>query len=208
MKRLLIPCLLIVILTLAGCSQEQQPSRQLTAVVRTPPTDVTSARIKDFGPRQGRSSFRAQPGGLLLVFFGFTACPDICPTSMADIRLALNDLPKKERRKVEPVFVTIDPKRDLPQYLNLYLSKFFGKRYQARWTLNQRQLRQATKAFGVDYRRGVKDKRGNYSMSHTASIFAVNDRGQVVAEWPYPTDGPVIGKDLTLLLSKNANPES
>lgn len=190
-----LPIILLPLL-LIGCGESN-----FNGALRQPASDVSSVRMKDYGPSKAGPSFRAPKGGLLLVYFGYTSCPDICPTTMADLRLAINDLP--DSKKVVPVFVTVDPERDKPKFLNEYLSRFFGDNYQARYPDNERQLQQTTLPFGVQYRFGEKDETGNYPIDHTAAIFAVNDQGKIVAEWPFPTEGSLIAQDLRKLLSKN-----
>ena len=61
----------------------------------------------------------------MLVYFGYTSCPDVCPTSLADLGAALDRLSPQERRRVQVGMVTVDPKRDTPKVLTTYLGHFF-----------------------------------------------------------------------------------
>lgn len=112
-------------------------------------------------------------GGPVFVYFGYTHCPDICPTTLADIRAALGlaKLPAKV------VFVTIDPARDTPaamkQYVDAYSSGFIGLSGTAE------QIATAAGAWGVAYQAGPADSRGNYPMSHSTDTYLVDGSGML-----------------------------
>ncbi|MCU0314622.1 MAG: SCO family protein [Solirubrobacteraceae bacterium] len=85
---------------LGGCGgQEQETTTSLKGFTRTPAPQVAQLRLPDHAPgRGGRPlALRADPGGLLLVYFGYTSCPDVCPTTFADVRRARELLPAAER---------------------------------------------------------------------------------------------------------------
>lgn len=196
--------LVALLLLVISCGQEAQKNRgSLQGIVAKPAPTVNQAKMRDYGPQRSGTSFRAPQGGYLLVYFGYTSCPDICPTTMADLRLAISDLPAAERTKVTPVFVTVDPSRDTPIKLNSYMKQFFGKRYQARWSNNAVQLKKAEQAFAVSHKKGKVDKTGNYPMSHTSLVYAVNDQGKIVVRWPYPPDPQIITDDLEVLFAQS-----
>lgn len=112
-------------------------------------------------------------GTPVFVYFGYTHCPDICPTTLADIRAALGlaKLPAKV------VFVTIDPARDTPaamkQYVDAYSSGFIGLSGTAE------QIATAAGAWGVAYQAGPADSRGNYPMSHSTDTYLVDGSGML-----------------------------
>ncbi len=98
---------------------------ELRGVVRTPPLYVGDVELPDESPTGRGEPFamRADDGGLLLVYFGYTACPDICPTTLADIGAALRGMDGRHDL-VEVAMVTFDPERDTGEVINSYLDHF------------------------------------------------------------------------------------
>ena len=109
-----------------------------------------------------------------MVFFGYTFCPDVCPTTLADISEWLEDLgPDAERLNV--VFISVDPERDTPAVLADYVAAFHP---QIRgWTGSPQDLSQAASAFRVTYKKVPLDD-GDYAMDHTASVILFDASGQ------------------------------
>ena len=98
---------------------------QIEGMRRDPPLDVSGVTLPEVSPGQPDQPFElvARPGHLLFVYFGYTHCPDLCPTTMADLRKGLKQLgPDAER--VDVAFVTVDPERDTADVLPTYLSSF------------------------------------------------------------------------------------
>lgn len=113
-------------------------------------------------------------GKYTLVFFGFTYCPDVCPTTLADVAAVLEGLgPLAER--VQPLFITIDPERDSPSILASYVQTFHPRIVGLTGT--PEQVRAAAKAYKVYYRK-VDDGRGGYLMEHTAVLFLMDPEGR------------------------------
>jgi len=146
----------------------------------------------------------------MLVYFGYTFCPDVCPTTLADVRLALADLSPDQRASVEVGMVTVDPKRDTGKVLNGYLGHFFAKDVFASFvSRSPEQLARAEKAFGASHELGKPGKDGSYDVDHTAQLFAVDSNGVVRVEWPFGTSPEDIAADLrTLLSDKTADQHS
>lgn len=186
---------------LSGCGEDDKQST-LNGFTREPPPQVGAARLPDVSPwgRGRQAAFRAERGGLLLTYFGYTSCPDVCPTTLADTRRALERLPSGERGRVEVAMVTVDPRRDTSRALNGYLSHFFH-RWRALRTGDARALAHAERAFGARHELGRANSRGDYEVSHTAALFAVDDSGVVRVEWPFGTEAEAIASDLRALLS-------
>lgn len=184
----------------AGCGGDDDKTH-LNGFTRTPPANVTSVSLPDVSPGAGGEplAFRAKPGGLLLAYFGFTYCPDICPTTLADVRRALDRLPAADRRRVAVAMATVDPVRDTRKVLNGYLSHFFPTWHALR-TTDPAALRRAERAFGAAHQIGPKDAGGEYDVSHTASLYAVDEQGVVRVEWPFGTEADAIAADLRSLL--------
>jgi protein SCO1/2 len=110
-------------------------------------------------------------GAPVLVFFGYTHCADICPTTMADLRSAV----RLVARPVHVVFVTIDPARDdaaaMKEYVDYYQAGFIGL------TGSQAQIAAVAAAWGVSYAKLPADAAGNYDMDHSTDVYLVDSNG-------------------------------
>ena len=127
------------------------------------------------------------------VFFGFTSCPDICPTTPAvltQVRRELRDLPTSWQPRV--LLVSVDPARDDPGQLASYVS-FFDSGFHAA-TGSDAALAQVAGAFGAAYAR-VEQADGEYTMDHTASLFLVGPAGELVATSGPPHDAAALARD-------------
>ena len=107
------------------------------------------------------------------IFFGFTHCPDICPTTLLDMSNRLEEL-KGNADKLRILFVTVDPERDTPQFLGEYM-KSFDKRIIG-LTGTRAQIAAITKAYRVIYEK-VPSSGADYTMNHTASVYLFDAKG-------------------------------
>jgi len=206
--RRLAPVLLLIAVALAGCGGAQDTDNQLHGFVRSPPQRVGAVALPDVARHAPAPlALRARPGQLLLVYFGYTFCPDICPTTLADLHDALGRLTPAQRSRVAVAMVTVDPHRDTPKVLNGYLSHFFASWHALR-TTSPATLRRAERAFGARSHIGPKDRHGDYSVSHTAEVYAVGPDGVVRVEWPFGTASADIAADLRTALAREAQPST
>src|SRR5262249_47340150 len=111
-----------------------------------------------------------------LVFFGFTHCPDVCPTTLYEISNMLGQL-KPDADRMNVLFITVDPERDTPEQLALYLSSFDPRITGLSGT--SESIAAALDAYQV-YSRKVPLKDGDYTMDHSAAIFMMDSKGQYV----------------------------
>lgn len=109
-----------------------------------------------------------------MVFFGFTYCPDICPTTLANISSWVDDL-GRAAANLNVVFITVDPERDTTEVMTKYVS-FFHPSIQG-WTGSNSQTRQAAEDFRASYEK-VATGGGDYTMNHSASVFLFDAKGQ------------------------------
>ena len=116
-------------------------------------------------------------GKLMLVYFGYTYCPDACPTALQDISRAV-DLLGAKGEAVQPIFVTVDPARDTVEQMKLYASNFHPRLIALTGT--PEQVAAAAKAYRVYYKK-VPTKDGDYTMDHTAIVYLMDKNGQFVA---------------------------
>jgi protein SCO1/2 len=126
-------------------------------------------------------------GRYMLVFFGFTHCPDICPAELQVIAASLDELgPKAE--EVVPIFVTLDPERDTPEVMADYV-KNFGSRFVG-LTGSPEAIAEAAKAYRVAFSKFEnKDAVGddNYSIDHSALVYLMGKNGEYVTHFAYGT---------------------
>jgi protein SCO1/2 len=120
-----------------------------------------------------------------LVFFGYTHCPDICPTALNDLSLALNQLGAKER-EVGIVFISVDPERDTPGVLKSYVESFGGPI--TGLTGTPQEIAEAAKDYHVHYAKHPAAG-GGYDMDHSAVIYIMNPQGRFTATFG-PDDTP------------------
>lgn len=128
-------------------------------------------------------------GRASMVFFGFTYCPDVCPTTPSDISGWLEEL-GVDAERLNVIFITVDPARDTVQAMAGYIG-YFDPRVRG-WTGPEEQIVRAAQGFGVTYER-VPTEGGDYTMNHTASVFLFNATGQFVSNIDYhePSELPV-----------------
>lgn len=150
----------------------------------------------------GDWQMKAQPGELNLVFFGYTSCPDVCPTTMADVRTVLESLPADEAARVSVAMTTIDPGRDGPEVITDYVHNFVADGTALR-TDDDTQLRAATEAIGADYEVSTNAE-GEVEVSHTGELYAIDDTGTVVMQWPFGTSAESLERDVKSLLAERA----
>jgi protein SCO1 len=134
-----------------------------------------------------------------LVFFGFTFCPDVCPTALLELSNLLKGLgPAADRLNV--LFITVDPDRDTPQQLALYLSSFDPRI--TGLTGASENIAAAIKGYRV-YARKVPLDGGGYTMDHTATIYMMNSMGQFVDVMAYQEPDARARDKLQRLLGSN-----
>ncbi|MFI5370675.1 MAG: SCO family protein [Candidatus Eisenbacteria bacterium] len=187
---------LIPIVTGCGSGGGSDPLRGHVPHGMAPVRDVVLPEV-----RPGRSevpfAIRARSGQLLVVYFGYTSCPDVCPTTLGDLRAALQQL-GDDANRVEVAFITVDPARDLPEVLVPYLTSFVPDGHALR-PRDQEQLAGAERAFHASSS-VERDLAGHVEVSHTPLSYVVDDGGRVLLEWDFGTAPGTIARDLRSLL--------
>ena len=116
-------------------------------------------------------------GKASLIYFGYTHCPDACPTALQDMANAVDKLSAPERKRVQILFITVDPARDTPSIMRSYVSAF-GPEVEG-LTGSPGAIAQAAREYRVYYARH-EEKGGNYSMDHSSIIYLMNKEGRFV----------------------------
>jgi len=139
-------------------------------------------------------------GKLVLIFFGYTHCPDVCPTTLSDAAQALSQLTPAEAARVQVLFVSVDPARDsldmLRDYVPYFHPDFIGL------TGSPEAVAAAAAAFRVVYRRHVEPGSDGYLIDHTAGSYLLDQRGRMRVFLPYAQLPDDIAHDLRLLLAE------
>lgn len=159
--------------------------RSQATLQQSAPTEV-AGRLTFGGPftlldHTGRSVTEKDfLGRYQLLFFGFTSCPAICPTTLQTVTVALSEL-GSDADRVQPMFITVDPANDTPQMMAAYV-KHFDKRIVG-LTGTPEQVASVAKAWHIHYRR-VRDKDGSEQIEHTAALFLMGPDGKYLEHIP------------------------
>lgn len=183
--------LLLLVALLAGCEKPRLPSpfhgSDVTAMF-----GGADFRLTDHnGKTRTLADFR---GKVVAVFFGYTHCPDVCPTTLADLAQAMRLL-DKDAERVQVLFITVDPERDkqmLAQYVPAFHPSFLGLYGDAQATA------QAAKAFYVAYEK--KPTPSGYNVDHSVGTFLVDPGGKVRLRAPHAQSADRFADDIRKLL--------
>ena len=183
---------LVLLLTLQGCGSSGPSFLN---------TDVTGA---DYGKELSLTDHTGKPrtladfrGKIVVVFFGYTRCPDVCPTTLSEMKMILDKL-GEDRKRIQVLFVTIDPERDTPELLARYVPAFdpsFIGLYG-----DEAATMKAAKEFKVFFQKVPGKTPDSYTMDHTAASYIIDTQGRLrlFARYGQPDS---IATDLRTLLS-------
>ena len=137
-------------------------------------------------------------GDVVLVFFGYTNCPDICPTTLADVSGARERLGGDDAERVHLIMVSVDPDRDdagsLQDYVGFFDPSFRGAAGEVA------AIDRAASAYGVFYRLGEPEADGGYLVDHTGTLMGIGPDGAVRVVWPSGVGSEALAADLDALL--------
>jgi protein SCO1/2 len=158
----------------AGCGKQPPAFTNL---------DITGNKQfgKDFSLPDSGGTMRSladYKGKVVVLFFGYTHCPDVCPTTMAELSQALQQLGPDAAKRVQVLFVTVDPERDTSQILGQYVSAF-NPTFVALRPADEAQLKQITKDFRVYYAKVPGATPDAYTMDHTAASYVFDTTGKL-----------------------------
>jgi protein SCO1/2 len=186
--------LLLLLSLLTGCGPSKRTDFKAT--------DITGA---DFGHRleltdhngvkRSLTDFR---GKAIVLFFGYTHCPDVCPTTLSDVASALGLMAPEDAKRVQTLFVTVDPERDTPNMLKEYVPYFHPSFLGLYGTPAETVA--AAKEFRIFYKKHVEPGDAGYLVDHTAGSYVFDPAGRLRLFQPYGQPPADIAHDLTLLL--------
>ncbi len=185
---------------LAGCDVGKPGGNTAAKGFRS--VDITGADYaRDFALPDVQGQLRTLAefkGKVTVVFFGFTQCPDVCPSTMVELAQIKKSL-GADGERLQAVFITVDPERDTPEILKAYMASFDPSFVALRGTPEQTLA--TAKAFKVYYAKSPGKTEGSYSMDHTAASYVFDTQGRVrlFARYGQPSDG--LMADLKALLA-------
>ena len=195
MKSLLRVCQLIFLLALGACQQGESGFRA---------TDITGAAFgRDFaladhaGRPRTLADFR---GKVVVMFFGFTHCPDVCPTTLAELATAMKKL-GADGDRVQVLLVTVDPERDTPQILSQYVTAFDPRFLALRGTAEE--TARVAKEFKIIYQKVAGARPDSYTMDHSAGTYIFDTQGRLRVYVSYGQGPEVFAHDIALLLKQS-----
>ena len=140
-------------------------------------------------------------GKVTVVFFGFTQCPDVCPTTLIELASVKKSL-GADGARVQGVFVTIDPERDTAEVLKAYVGNFDADLVALRGTVDETKA--AAKQFKVYFAKVPGKTEGSYTMDHTAGSYVFDTQGRIRLFTRYGTGADALTSDLKVLLAEAA----
>ena len=196
MKRVVVAALMGMAL-LAGCDRlgggAAKPSFKAVDI-----TGADYARELSLPDAEGKLRTLADfKGKVTLVFFGYTQCPDVCPTTLAELAAVKRDL-GKDGERLQGVFVSVDPQRDTPEILKAYMASFDPSFVALRGTPEQVQA--TAKNFKVFYAQVPGKTEGSYTVDHTAGTYVFDPSGKVRLFVRYGSGAEALTADLKTLL--------
>ncbi|MCX6067619.1 MAG: SCO family protein [Chloroflexi bacterium] len=138
-------------------------------------------------------------GKLVLLYFGYTTCPDVCPTTLAELRKA-RELLGKRGDQVQVLMVTIDPERDTLEILGDYITHFDSSFIALTGTSDQ--IAAVATYYGIFYQKNESDSALGYLMDHTATVMAIDRQGYLRVVFPFGATAQDIAADLDYLLKR------
>lgn len=199
LKRAVILGVVLLVLGVgAGVLIAQMSSYKYNGVVYenpqpAPPIQLTQARAVKF-------NLEDQRGKVVILFFGYTSCPDVCPTTMSDMK-RVGALLGEDAAQTQVVFVTVDPERDTPEKLDSYLSLFDASFIGL--TGSESELEKVWSDYGV-FREidSTTQTAASYLVSHTSRLYVIDQEGRLVLTYSYGTLPEDIAEDIEFLLKR------
>lgn len=198
MITVLLSALLVVALNFSSANDDVDWA-SLDATVLSQPRTLHPILFRDDRGRVFNN--QSLQGHWSLLFFGFTHCPTMCPTTMAAVK-QMRDIVLAEHKVAAPqvVFITIDPERDKQAQLHAYVKAFDPSFTGLRGS--KKALERVTQELGIAYSHNHDAAAGNYQISHTGAVVLLDPRGQLVAFFTYPQQPKQMAHEYSLIVSK------
>jgi len=199
-KKTAIICLMLALAAVAGAACASK--YEYAGTLFDPPQPLADFELLDTGQQPFHLS--DVRGNVVLLFFGYTFCPDVCPTTMAEVKNVLANF--KDRDRVKVVFITVDPDRDTPaalrQYLDNFSPNFIGL------TDDYAKIQQVMQPFGAAaQKQKVSNSAAGYLVNHTARLYLITPQQQLLLTYPFGFDPAGLRRDLARVLAQSPAPQ-
>ncbi len=203
-RRRLLPTLAAAALVgwLAACSRgdDAGPAKPAAPFKSIDITGADYAQVLELPDAEGKPRTLAEfKGKVVVLFFGFTQCPDVCPTTLAELAAVKQQL-GADGARVVPVFVTVDPERDTPVVLKAYVGNF-GPDFVALHG-SPDQIKAVAKAFKIFYAKVPGKTESSYTIDHTARSYVYDTRGRLRLATRHGMGAEALASDLKQLLAE------
>ena len=189
-------CLAGAALLLGGCSDSAKPG-----FVSIDLTGADYARDFALTDHTGQPrSLKDYQGKIVVMFFGYTQCPDVCPTSMTEL-VAAKKLLGEQGDKLQALFVTVDPARDTPEVLKAYMANF-DPTFVALYAASPEKLAELAKYYKVYYKKAEGKTPTSYTMDHSAGMYIYDTQGRLRLYSRYGSGPAALAADIKLLLQE------
>jgi protein SCO1 len=192
-KAVLVLSVAAVVLGVVGCGQDKPAFRGV---------DITGADYAqgfELSDQNGQVlTLKDFAGKAVVVFFGFTQCPDVCPTALQEMAQA-KQLLGADGAKLQGIFITVDPERDTPELLKAYVANFGSDFVALRPTAEQ--LPKVTKDFKIYYKKVEGKTPTSYTLDHSAGSFTFDPKGRIRLYNRHASGAETLAADVKILLS-------
>ncbi|MFN8413082.1 MAG: SCO family protein [Anaerolineales bacterium] len=156
----------------------------------------------DFNLNSAKGSVKLSDyqGKLVLVYFGYTFCPDICPATLGNVAQALRDMSKEQASEVQTVMISLDPERDTTEKLAEYVAHFDPTFVGI--TGSKEQIDEVASLYGIFYQKHEGDTSKNYLIDHTATLLVIDRKGYLKLVFPFGVTAKEIADDLKYMLKQ------
>jgi len=182
----------LMVSSLMGCSNEKPAFKAV---------DITGADYAqgwELSDHNGQvRTLKEFAGKAVIVFFGYTQCPDVCPTSMQEL-VEVKRLLGADGERLQGIFITVDPERDTTELLKAYMANFDPSFVALRPVAEQ--LSKVTKDFKIYYKKVAGPTPTSYTMDHSAGSFTFDPQGRIRLYNRYGMGAPALADDLKILL--------
>jgi protein SCO1 len=189
--------LLASVLALTACSSSDKNALKFNATDITGASFGQSLALNDAATKAPRTLADFK-GKATVFFFGYMFCPDYCPTTMTTMNTVLSKMKPEDAAKVQVVFVTVDPKRDVPAELTKYVGAF-NPSFKALYGTDE-QTAAATKEFKIIYQKAQVKDENTYLVDHSTQMYVFDPQGRIRLMIRHEAGADAIAQDLTMLV--------
>lgn len=187
--------LLIVVAAIVGWSN--LPAELHGVALQSPRVADDFTLTTSTGEAKSLSDFRGQ---YVVLYFGYTYCPDVCPTTMNDLKQMAAELGEDRMENVQVILISVDPERDTPEQLATYTGYFHPSFIGMTGTVEEIQA--VASQFGIFFERHPGSENTNYLVDHTSAVTVIDPEGYVRIIFPYGVSGTDMASDLRYFMRR------